>query len=92
MENVPVNGLLGRQVLMPTPRVEGFDAGAHRGNPDLWPTPKSNEHTGPGIHGNGGQDLRTTVAVSGMKLNSAWVQRMMGYPDGWLILDGEETR
>ena len=27
-----------------------------------WPTPKSNEANSPGIHGNGGQDLRTVVA------------------------------
>lgn len=69
MENVPVNGLLGRQVLMPTPRVEGFDAGAHRGKAD---------------------SLHAVVKQeSNLKLNSAWVGRMMGYPDSWLILDGE---
>jgi hypothetical protein len=29
---------------------------------------------------------------SSMKLNPDWVSRMMGYPDDWLILDGEATR
>jgi hypothetical protein len=27
-----------------------------------------------------------------LRLNSAWVSRMMGYPDSWLTLDGEATR
>lgn len=37
--------------------------------------------------------LRLAAAVakgeSNLKLNSAWVSRMMGYPDGFLTLDGE---
>jgi hypothetical protein len=104
MTNVPVNGLLGRQVLMPTPRVEGFDAGMHRGKPDslhsyakLWPTPRASENenrtTKPApSHGNGhGKVLAGEVGqTSSMKLNSAWVSRMMGYPDGWMDV-GEET-
>jgi hypothetical protein len=27
--------------------------------------------------------------VPGMKLNSAWVSRMMGYPDSWLDLTSD---
>lgn len=131
MTNVPENGLLGRQVLndarmWPTPRVEGFAAGKHRGKADslysavnLWPTPHSNASTGAGTQGReGGENLQTAVQMYGtpraiygehagmsdpshltgqagatgnLKLNSAWVSRMMGYPDGYLILDGEAT-
>ena len=120
--NVPENGLLGRQVVnrqWPTPRVEGFDAGAHRGNPDslhsavkMWPTPTANEMRTTdreqlierrerakerAKNGNGfgltlGNAMTMDGAAPGMKLNSAWVQRMMGYPDDWLTLDGEVTR
>jgi hypothetical protein len=107
MENVPVNGLLGRQVLMPTPRVEGFDAGRHRGKPDslhsyakMWTTPRASENelrttkpTPSQIAGKHGKSLSGEVQQGGsLKLNSAWVSRMMGYPDDWLILDGEATR
>jgi hypothetical protein len=70
MTNVPVNGLLGRQVLMPTPRAE-YDSGRHHGQTDT---------------------LHSYVkAESSLKLNSAWVSRMMGYPDSWMD-DGEATR
>ena len=107
--NVPENGFLGRQVVnrqWPTPRVGGFDAGAHRGNPDslhsavkLWPTPRASENemrtTKPApsqIAGTHGKGLSAEVGQSnGLKLNSAWVSRMMGYPDSWLTLDGEVT-
>jgi hypothetical protein len=104
MTNVPVNGLLGRQVLMPTPRNEGFDSGMHRGNPDslhsytkLWPTPQAHDAVGaPGIaaqeRGGFQSSLPAATRTPGVKLNSAWVSRMMGYPDSWLILDGEVIR
>lgn len=29
----------------------------------LLPTPRTNDHTGPGIHGHGGQDLRTVISL-----------------------------
>jgi hypothetical protein len=83
----------------PTPRVEGFDAGKHRGKPDslhsavkLWPTPKVAGRGKSGQNVQGGPSLDDLTQTAGMKLNSAWVSRMMGYPDGWLTLDGEETR
>jgi hypothetical protein len=103
MENVPVNGLLGHQVLMPTPRVEGFDAGKHRGKPDslhsfakMWPTPQAHDAQGPpgrAAQERGGfnASLSAETRTTGLKLNSAWVSRMMGYPDSWLTLDGEAT-
>lgn len=147
MENVPVNGLLGRQDLTtepglwPTPDVpnggrgipkdaerrgnsiytadgrkvqEGlanavkmwstpraeFDSGRHRGQPDtlhsavkLLPTAQARDWKGAQGRAYKGEsmDLPATVSVAGLKLNSAWVGRMMGYPDNWLILDGEAT-
>lgn len=147
MENVPVNGLLGRQDLTtepglwptpdvpnggrgipkdaerrgnsiytadgrkvqeglanavkmwPTPRAE-FDSGRHRGQPDtlhsavkLLPTAQARDWKGAQGRAYKGEsmDLPATVSVAGLKLNSAWVGRMMGYPDNWLILDGEAT-
>lgn len=85
--------------MWPTPRAE-FDSGRHRGEPDtlhpavkLWGTPTSRDHKDTGnmenVPVNGLLDRQ--VAEPGLKLNSAWVSRMMGYPDGWLILDGEAT-
>lgn len=51
----------------------------------LWPTPtKSDGSGGPGSSGMaGGLNLRTAV---GGQLNPAWVERMMGWPDGWTDL------
>lgn len=31
---------------------------------NLLPTPRTNDHTGPGEHGRGGRDLRTEIAVT----------------------------
>lgn len=77
--------------LWPTPRTEGFDAGAHRENPDslhaavkLLPTPHANAATGPGNHGTGGPNLQTVTAG---KLSADWVSRMMGFPDVWMDVD-----
>jgi hypothetical protein len=55
--------------LIPTPRVEGFDAGRHRGRPDsthsyvkMFPTPHANCSTGAGTQGReGGMNLQTAV-------------------------------
>lgn len=91
--------------MLPTPRAEGFDAGAHRGKPDslhsyvkMLPTPTAHDHkdTGapseaernsPGLAHHAG----AANAQTGMKLNPAWVSRMMGFPDDYLTLDGEAT-
>lgn len=89
--------------LWPTPRAEGFDAGGHRGNADslpsavkLWPTPQAqlakHGHPSPAqMNRVASLDTevfkRGTEKVQAMKLHSAWVSRMMGYPDGWLDLD-----
>jgi hypothetical protein len=90
--------------MWPTPRAE-FDSGRHRGQPDtlhsavkLWGTPTSRDHKDVGdmtnVPENGllGRQVLNDQEQVGMKLNSAWVSRMMGYPDGWLILDGEATQ
>lgn len=78
MTNVPENGLLGQQVLN--------DARA-------FPTPQARDWKGAQGRAYKGEsmDLPATVLVAGLKLNSAWVSRMMGYPDNWLDLtpDGE---
>jgi hypothetical protein len=69
----------------------------------LWPTPDTPsggrtmpEGTTPtGMTPDGRKvtvGLENAVKEPGMKLNSAWVQRMMGYPDDWLTLDGEAIR
>jgi hypothetical protein len=89
--------------MWPTPRAE-FDSGRHRGQPDtlhsavkLWGTPTSRDHKDVGdmtnVPENGllGRQVLNDQGQAGTKLNSAWVCRMMGYPDGWLILDGEAT-
>jgi len=65
----------------------------------MWPTPKSQNANGSGVHGNGGLDLQTAVgkykiriapAVSeedfvqlAGSLNPDWVEWLMGWPIGW---------
>jgi hypothetical protein len=69
----------------------------------LWATPGSADNRDRGNLGTPaiqrrqeiGKQLNLSMVVTdqkGMKLNSAWVSRMMGYPDDWLTLDGEEIR
>jgi len=93
-------GLENAARMWPTPRAE-FDSGRHRGEPDtlhsavkLWGTPTGRDHKDTGSMENVPVNglLGRQVAEPGLKLNSAWVSRMMGYPDGWLTLDGEATR
>jgi len=89
--------------LWPTPRAEGFDAGAHRGTPDslhsavkLLPTPTATfEHVSDMetqmLSGQQRAKLREQgtpfESRTGGKLSAAWVQRMMNYPDGWLDVE-----
>ena len=93
-------GLENAARMWPTPRAE-FDSGRRRGEPDtlhsavkLWGTPTGMDHKDTGSMENVPVNglLSRQVAEPGLKLNSAWVSRMMGYPDGWLTLDGEATR
>lgn len=52
----------------------------------MWPTPHSTCSTGPGKQGRqGGENLQT--AAQG-QLNPAWVTLLMGFPPGWLDIDG----
>ena len=82
--------------MWPTPRMEGFDAGAHRGNPDslhsavkLLPTPQAFDATGiqrspealARAKTKGGcANLRETVNG---KLHGRWTLKLMGYPSDW---------
>lgn len=64
-----------------------------------WPTPHSNCHTGAGAQGReGGLNLQTAagqpdpanLSTNGKRpgsLNPAWVEQLMGYPEGWTELD-----
>lgn len=98
-------GLENAARMWPTPRAE-FDSGRHRGEPDtlhsavkaepmgLRRTPQARDWKGPqgGAYKGESMDLPGEVESKGLKLNSAWVSRMMGYPDDWLTLDGEAIR
>lgn len=112
-------------VLLPTPRTEGFDAGAHRGKPDslhsyvkmlptptvndskndgspsqhrrnsvalntmvkMLPTPRAspneNRQTKPMPSQLAGKHGRSLAAEIGGSLNPAFVEFLMGYPQGW---------
>jgi len=59
-------------------------------NRSMLPTPRAEYDSG--RHRGQTDTLHSAVkAEHNGKLNSAWVSRMMGYPDDWLTLDGEET-
>jgi len=52
----------------------------------LWPTPMGRDHKGADLPGRtGGQGLPTQA---GGALNPAWVEALMGYPDGWTVTAG----
>ena len=91
-------GLENAARMWPTPRVVSAARGPNAtGGPNLgeavrmYGTPRAiyGEHAGmtdeSHLTGQAG-------ATGNLKLNSAWVSRMMGYPDDWLTLDGEATR
>jgi hypothetical protein len=66
----------------------------------MWPTPsaspndhRTNAEPPSSQNGEHGKHLSAQAGQTpGMKLNSEWVSRMMGYPDDYLTLDGEVTR
>jgi hypothetical protein len=55
----------------------------------MWPTPtEDGNYNRKGASSKSGDGLATAVGVQpNLKLNSAWVSRMMGLPDGWLDVD-----
>ena len=80
----------------PTPRHEGFDAGAHRGKPDslhaavkLWPTPVTTDHKqnySPSAIDRNTPQLGTEVHLRGGtttgRLHGRWTLALMGFaPD-----------
>lgn len=91
--------LTGQVQMWATPRVEGFDAGKHRGQADslhsqvkALPTPCSRDHR-TGMADRAGDERHTQnlperiaaeMGVKSAKLSAAWVTRLMGYPDGYL--------
>jgi len=88
-QNVPVNGLLGREVhMLPTPSSGGESGGPHGIRGGSWPTPKSTnsgpDHARQFREGSGGDDLVTAVDGS---LSPDWVSWLMGLPVGWTSLD-----
>jgi len=54
----------------------------------MLPTPKSQNSTGAGEHGQGGKDLQTEIVGTsrGLKLQPAFVEWMQGFPIGWTDL------
>lgn len=54
----------------------------------MFPTPTARCSQSPCEHGEGGQDLATSV---GGQLNPAWVEWLMGFPPGWTDLSASET-
>jgi hypothetical protein len=54
----------------------------------MLPTPKKQNSTGAGEHGQEGKDLQTTVGTRpGLKLQPAFVEWMMGYPLGFTDIE-----
>lgn len=51
-----------------------------------FPTPKAQNANSPGMHGQGGKDLQTTVAREG-RLNPDWVEWLLGWPIFWTSLE-----
>lgn len=84
---------------------EGFESGMRRDSPTLptvvkmglLPTPRAARagreckvYPNSANHGDLEQEVAKELPTAGMKLNPAWVSRMMGFPDGWMDV-GEET-
>lgn len=73
-----------------SPSMVNRDPGSWR----LWGTPQERSYKdtpGANVPEAGYLAKQVYNTEKGGKLNSAWVSRMMGYPDDWLTLDGEET-
>jgi len=77
-QNVPVNGLLGREVhRLPTPSSGGDSGGPHGIRGGSWAKEKLVETFGE----------EDAVAMSGGSLNPDWVSWLMGLPVGWTSLE-----
>lgn len=84
---------LSGAILWPTPVAADNGRGSStyaRGNPTLtgaaqWPTPQARDDRGQsgGAQRAGGHDLSTEAGAKGRSLNAAWVEQLMGFPDGW---------
>lgn len=82
--------------LWATPRKEGFDAGKHRGKADSlhsqikdWQTPTKADADGGHLCRGGARSSELLLkgqaksTASEGSLNPAWVEHLMGFPDGW---------
>ena len=77
-QNVPVNGLLGREVhLIPTPSSGGDSGGPHGIRGGSWAKERLVETFGE----------EDAVAMSGGSLSPDWVSWLMGLPVGWTSLE-----
>jgi hypothetical protein len=77
-QNVPVNGLLGREVhMLPTPSSGGDSGGPHGIRGGSWAKEKLVETFGE----------EDAVAMSGGSLSPDWVSWLMGLPVGWTSLE-----
>ena len=77
-QNVPVNGLLGREVhMLPTPSSGGDSGGPHGIRGGSWAKEKLVETFGE----------EQAVAMSGGSLSPNWTSWLMGLPVGWTSLE-----
>jgi hypothetical protein len=91
-QNVPVNGLLWRFVHTAGPPDQVSPS--MDGKPRDWPTPAAQTSNGGAKGLDGGAAARAMLKGTELEhdlysLNPAWVQQLMGYPDGWLHLPAE---
>jgi len=82
--------------MLPTPLTISDNPAAHGKTNGEWqtkinkmlPTPHGNCSTGPGTQGReGGENIQTTIGANcGLKLQPAFVEWMLGFPEGWTEL------
>ena len=87
----PRSGMMVGGTVYPLPPLAPLTAAIDGSSSALLPTPSANDHKGSSRPGQRRGQLSEVVA--GAILNPAWVERLMGFPDGWTDLEewqGEE--